>query len=92
MTAITFDTLEYSKTLQDAGISVVQADALATAQKKALAQMLAAKELATKVDLLQAKIELTEKMDAIKHDTIRWLIGIAFAQTALIVAVLAYIK
>ncbi|MBE6442005.1 MAG: hypothetical protein E7022_06690 [Desulfovibrio desulfuricans] len=92
MTAITFDTLEYSKTLQDAGIAAAQADALAKAQKKALDQMVAAKELATKMDLLQAKMELAEKMDAIKHDTIRWLIGIAFAQTALIVAVLAYVK
>ena len=29
MTAITFDTLAYSKTLQDAGMPVAQADALA---------------------------------------------------------------
>ena len=34
MTAITFDTLAYSKTLQDAGMPREQADALANAQKK----------------------------------------------------------
>ena len=92
MTAITFDTLEFSKTLQDAGIVATQADAIAKAQKTALDQMVAAKELATKMDLLQLKMELSEKIEATKHATIRWLIGLFVAQTALIVAVLAYVK
>jgi hypothetical protein len=81
MVAITFDTLEYSKTLQDAGMSQAQADALAQAQKKAFEQMVSTRELATKADLL-----------TLKHDILRWMLAIILAQTALIVAVLAYVK
>ena len=92
MTALTFDTLAYSRTLQDAGVAPAQADAFAKAQKVALDEMVAAKEVATKMDLLQVKMELTEKIEATKHETIRWLIGLLVAQTALIVAVLAYVK
>ena len=37
-------------------------------------------------------MELTEKIEATKHETIRWLMGLLVAQTALIMAVLAYVK
>ena len=56
MTAITFDTLAYSKTLQSAGMPQEQADALAKAQKAALDEMVAAKELATQADILMLKL------------------------------------
>ena len=81
MTAITFDTLEFSKTLQKAGMSQAQADALAQAQKQAFEQMFSTKELATKADLLETK-----------HDILKWMFTLFVAQTALIVAVLAYVK
>lgn len=55
MTAITFDTLAYSKTLQAAGIPPEQADALAKAQKTAIQEMVEAKELASKHDLYMAR-------------------------------------
>ena len=92
MPVLTFDTLAYSRTLQDAGVAPAQADAFAKAQKTALDEMVAAKEIATKMDILQVKMELTEKIETTKHETIRWLIGLLVAQTALIVAVLAYVK
>lgn len=92
MPALTFDTLAYSRTLQDAGIAPMQADAFAKAQKMALDEMVATKELATRMDLLQAKMELADRIETTKHETLRWLIGLLAAQTALIVAVLAYVK
>lgn len=81
MTAITFDTLEFSKALQNAGMSQAQADALAQAQKHAFDQMVSTRELATKADLLETK-----------HDILKWMFALFVAQTALIVAVLAYVK
>lgn len=81
MTAITFDTLEFSKTLQNAGMEQRQAEALAQAQRRAFEQMVTTKELATKSDLLD-----------LKHDILKWMLTLIVAQTALIIAVLAYIK
>ncbi len=85
MTALTFDTLEYSKTLQEAGVPQVQAEAIAKAQSRALQEMVSAQELVTKKDL---QIALAE----IKHELLKWIIGIAFAQTALTVGILAFVK
>lgn len=85
MTAITFDTLEFSKTLQNAGIAQEHADAMATAQRKAMQEMVSAQELVTKKDL---KIALAET----KHELLQWVMGIALAQTALIIAVIAFMK
>lgn len=88
MTAITFDTLAYSKTLQAAGMPQEQAEALAHAQKAALDEMVAAKELATQADILR----LENKMEANKHEILKWTITTVVAQTALIVAVIAFLK
>lgn len=75
---ITFDTLAYSRTLQAAGMSQEQADALAQAQAKAMSEMVAAKELATKGDLMEMEQRL-----------IKWVAGIAVSQTAIILAIMA---
>lgn len=88
MSAITFDTLAYSKTLQAAGMPPEQADAFASAQKTALDEMVATKELATKADILL----LENKIEASKHEILKWTMGMLLAQTALIVAVIAFIK
>lgn len=85
MVAITFDTLAYSKTLQAAGMPLEQAEALAKAQKAALDEMVAAKELATKHDLYVALAET-------RHEILKWITGLLVAQTAMLVAVTAFIK
>ncbi len=85
MSAITFDTLEYSKSLRQAGFSQDQAEAMAQAQIKALQDMVNAQELVTKKDL---QIALAET----KHELLKWIVGIAFAQTALTIGILAFIK
>ena len=61
MTAITFDTLAYVKTLREAGISETQAEAQASALSEVLRQ--GAGELATKqdIDLLKKDIDLVRK-------------------------------
>ena len=73
MTAITFDTLAYSKTLQDAGMPREQADALAHAQKKAIEEMVTAKELATKGDIQDVRLE----MKSMEMRLLKWQIGLA---------------
>ena len=78
MTAITFDTLAYSRTLQEAGMSQEQADALARAQVTAMSEMVSAKELATKGDLM-----------GLEHRLIKWVAGIVASQTALLIAIMA---
>lgn len=88
MTTTTFDTLAYSKTLQNAGIPQEQAEALATAQKQALDEMIAIKELAIQVDILR----LENRMEANKHEIIKWLLSARVAQTAPIVAIIAFLK
>jgi len=88
MVAITFDTLAYSKTLQAAGMPLEQAEALAKAQKAALDEMVMAKELATQADILR----LENKMEANKHEILKWIIGMLIAQTALLVSVISFAK
>ena len=78
MTTTTFDTLSFSKTLQDAGMPQAQADALATAQKSALEQMVATRELVTRHDLYIALADT-------RHELLKWMMGMLVAQTALIV-------
>ena len=86
--AITFDTLAYSKALKNAGMDAAQAEALAEAQKVAMAEMVHAKDLATQNDIMR----LEAKIEKYKNETVRWLMGMFVAQPALIIAALAYLK
>lgn len=79
MTAIAFDTLAYSRTLQDAGMPVEQADALARAQKAAIDEMAEAKELARKDDIQGLRLE----MKAMEMRLLKWQIGLAVAIIAI---------
>ena len=82
MTAITFDTLAYSKTLQDARMPVEQADALARVQKAAIEDMLSTKEWATKADLRETELRLQAEIEKVraevqqnKYDLLKWQIA-----------------
>ena len=99
MSTLVFDTLEFSKALQGAGFEQQQADALARAQKSALDEMISARELATKADILRLETRIEENrrdlllaIAANKHDILRWVLGVVIAQAALFAAVLAYVK
>ena len=92
MGATTFDTLAYSKLLRDAGIAQEQAEALTKAQQLALDEMFAIKEIATKSDILRLENKLDNKIDSVKHELLKWMIGAMIAQTGLLIAIFAFLK
>jgi hypothetical protein len=73
MTSITFDTLKFSDRLKEAGVPAAQAEA----EARALAEALSASDIATKVDLLELKM-----------DIIKWMVGLALAQLGLLIGIL----
>lgn len=86
MTAITFDTLAFSKQLQESGMPQAQAEALAKAQKEAFNELVQAKDFATKQDIVNAEVALKQsiaenKKDIIqmKYDLLKWQLSIGFA-------------
>ena len=88
MPAINFDTLAYAKEMEAAGFTREQADAFATAQGKILKDAFAATELATRSDVRDVRDELKEEIANTKHEILKWVMGIALAQTAALVAVI----
>lgn len=85
MVAITFNTLAFSRKLQAAGVPREQAEAMADAHADAMKELVAAQDLVTKHDLYIGLANL-------RNELLRWVLGFLTAQTALIVAVLAYVK
>jgi hypothetical protein len=81
MTAVTFDTLKYAEQLEASGVPTVQAKAGA----QALAEALSGSELATEQDILRLELRLAET----KAEIIRWVVGMGFFQTTLVIGVLA---
>jgi hypothetical protein len=74
MATITFDTLKFVEKLEKAGMSRDQASAIAEAQKDAFAEAMDS-QLATKSDLLEMENRL-----------IKWGLGLALGQVAIIAA------
>jgi hypothetical protein len=94
--AVNFDTLAYANRLKQAGVPDKQAEA----QSEALAEIFDY-QAATKKDLqdtetrLNAKFdnklsELNNKILEVKSDLIKWVIGLLFAQSALLVSLLRF--
>ena len=92
MTTLTFDTLKFANKLKAAGILPEHAEA----EAEALAEILDInlKELATKQDLVLVKKDLHEvelrlkaEIAETKSELIRWVVGIGFLQTTLIVGI-----
>lgn len=77
MSSVTFDTLKFVKKLENAGISQAQAEAIAGAQSEAFEELTKTKDLATKTDLHE-----------MKYDLLKWIVGLAFAQFALLIGIL----
>lgn len=76
MSAVTFDTLKFAKTLEKAGIPNEQAEAMAEAFRDATSE-----ELVTK-DYLAATVSEA------KNDIIKWVAGLLLGQAALIAALI----
>ncbi|HIJ84921.1 MAG: hypothetical protein HW380_3431 [Magnetococcales bacterium] len=79
MTTITFDTLRFSEVLRTTGFSEEQAKGMASALREV--QESGLKEMASKRDLQETELRL-------KIELIRWIVGVAAGQAALIIAVL----
>lgn len=94
MTTTTFDSLGYFEKLKEAGVPEAQARVQAAAFREfsAIQEEMARKELATKMDVIQAEMRLTERIENSKHEVLKWTITTVVAQTALIIAVIAFLK
>ena len=86
MTTTTFDTLDYFEKLKAAGVPEAQAKVQVEVMQGVVRQYDEAsrKELATKGDIQDVRNELANT----KHEILKWVLGIALAQTAVIVAVI----
>jgi hypothetical protein len=87
MSAVTFDTLKFVKTLEAAGVEPRQAEAIANAQCDVLSQLVDASEFATKNDILALRADIAE----MKFDLLKWIVGLALAQTGLVVGLVKLI-
>lgn len=97
---MTFDTLDYFEKLKNAGFTEEQAKVQVEAMQGVVRSYDEArrKELAAKGDIQDLRLEmksmemrLSEKIEANKHEILKWMIGTMVAQTALIVAVIAFL-
>ena len=104
MAVIAFDTLAFARKLEEAGFTRRQAEIQAeTMREQAEAQNVllqktldkydeaSRKDLATKGDIQDVRgeiLRLENKIEANKHEILKWVIGTMVAQTALIVAVI----
>jgi len=84
MATITFDTLKFVEHLREAGVSEAHTKAMSDAQKDLLAEVFEQKELATKTDIKELELKITET----KAELVRWVVGAGFLQTILIAALL----
>ena len=80
MSATTFDTLGYFERLKEAGVPEQQAKA----QADTLRELIDAQ--------LVTKNHLDIRLAELKNELLRWMTGIAIAQTALLVAVLSLMR
>ena len=80
MTTTTFDTLKYFEKLKAAGVSEEQAKVQADTLRELMDLRLVTKD------------HLDSKLAELKNDLLRWILGIAVGQAALIVAVLALVR
>jgi DNA-binding phage protein len=86
ITVTTLDTHETVKSLTAAGFTDGQAEALTHALRQT--QNIDLSNLATKADLGREAADLRREMAEIKADMIKWVVGMGFAQVAMILAVL----
>ena len=108
MTTVAFDTLGYFEKLKDAGFTEKQARVQVEAMQGVVRSYDEAsrKELATKGDIQDVRNEIQDVRNELKqdiqdvrtelantkHEILKWMMTMMVAQTALIMAVLAFLK
>ena len=91
MTATVFDTLKFAGTLRDkAKFSPEQAEGIADAMAEALQGDFATRSdiQAVRTDIKALRLSTKADLAEAKADLLKWFVGIAFAQSALIVTLL----
>ncbi len=83
MHAISFDTLKFAKKLESSGLPAPQAEAIAEAFKEASGEA----ELSTKQDIKELDITLRGHIAEMKYDLIKWIVGLALAQMAILIGI-----
>lgn len=86
MAITALDTHQTVKDLTAAGFTDTQAEALAYALRQA--QQIDLSELATKSDVAELRTTMKADMAELKADLLKWFIGVAFAEIALILTIL----
>ncbi len=88
--AITFDTLAFAKKLESSGVQIKQAEGIAEAMRDVFEENLSP-EIFTKNDGALLKAELKSDMSKLKAELIAWMVGLLFAQTAIIISIIKFI-
>jgi predicted oxidoreductase len=102
MTTATFDTLKFVRTLEGAGLDAKAAEDIAVAQRDAYKEMTG--DFATKTELQELKAKMHEvatkgdldigiqqlriEMRDMKNDMVKWMVGIAVTQYAILIGIL----
>jgi hypothetical protein len=88
--AVPFDTLAFVKKLEIAGVPAAQAEAQAEALSGVLQKVeeYRLQELATKGDVREAELRMEAKIEVAKNETIKWMVGLALAQLAMMAGIL----
>jgi len=76
MSSVTFDTLKFVRTLENAGFNAQQAEAIAQAQQNAISES-AELILATKDDVTSIRSDI-QKVD-VEIRLLKWMVGTTFA-------------
>lgn len=97
MTTTTFDTLGYFEKLKAAGVPEEQAKVQVEVLQNVVKQYDddSRKEVATKGDIQDIRTEIQSVRNELantKHEILKWMMGMLVAQTALIVAVVSYLR
>lgn len=95
--AITFDTLAFAKKLEASGIDARQAEGASEALRDVFEENLNTtvftkqdgKSLESKIEILENKMDT--KISTLKTELTMWMVGLLFAQTAIIVSVIKFI-
>ncbi len=84
MSTTTFDTHRFISRLKDAGLNEKQAEAMTDAFR----ELSDGAELVTKRDMALANAEIRKDMTELKFDMLKWIIGLALGQLALLLSIL----
>ncbi|MCY4230104.1 MAG: DUF1640 domain-containing protein [Alphaproteobacteria bacterium] len=88
--AIAFDTHRYVKRLTRSGFTEEQAETLAEEQIALLNA-----NLATKADIARVEVEIAKidkRIEAVRADLLKWMVGALIAQGGVVVALLQLLK